>query len=186
MKLKAILIGAAALVITVTASVAITSQLLLAQLSSANQGEVTESPVSSPTPSASPSQASEESKAPVIKPTSKPKAVAKLPELSCSKVTGWYWELKSYLENPGQNWRFPSELTPTISRGANFISSLDRDFTLTDEQKYQASKTAGLFFEIKTLSETVNSQRYDLFVNQSLPKLEEAGAYWLTCEADEG
>ena len=84
-----------------------------------------------------------------------------------------------YLDNPGGEWRFPSDLTNVFDTQAEHFSSLLQDYKLTGEQKYQVEKTAGLFYEVKTLTETVNSQRYDIFINQARPKVESALSWFI-------
>jgi hypothetical protein len=85
-----------------------------------------------------------------------------------------------YLNNPGDDWRVPSDLTGVFGAQASYFALLAERYKMSSEQKYQVEKTAGLFYEIKDLTKTVNSQRFDIFISQAKPKVDSALNWYFT------
>jgi hypothetical protein len=175
-----IILGLSALALVVGSSATTTLLVLNANQTKDIASEeldspITETPSAKPTPSATPT----EKKTP--KPTATPKKTPtkpadNRPTFNCSSGTesSRYSFLMGYLNNPGDEWRFPSDLTDVFDRQASYFSDLAQEYKMSSEEKYQVEKTAGLFYEIKSLTETVNSQRYDIFISQAKPKVDSA------------
>jgi hypothetical protein len=185
-----ILLGISALALVVGSSAG-TAMLVLNSSQSINNANQesdilkTEEPSVSPTPTATPTPTSSPTEKKTPKPTSTPKKTPtkpadNRPAFNCSgeAASGRYGFLMGYLNNPGDEWRFPSDLTNVFDTQAEYFSGLAQDYKMSSEEKYQVEKSAGLFYEIKSLTETVNSQRFDLFISQAKPKVESALSWY--------